>query len=352
MPITLKRTFASGFVSGVLLAQSPASAQVLYDASLASLPGDQGYLAYLPPLGTGGGSETLVTNPGLGLPQHVRMQTLPENANRGGYFSHVAFPPFIPLSPVNIAWPVLNSTAGYTVRFDVRLQSESHATPNRAGFSVITIDSTGKGIELSFWPGSIWAQEGGQAPLLFTQAEGAVVDTVAAFARYELSVHQNRYVLFKDGRFVLVGALRDYSAFDAASSGLPFNPYTTRSFLFLGDNTNSASATTLLSRVQIAQGPAPYRFGCQPADIADDSGNPLPTNLPNNGLNEGDYNAFFGATGFFSQAAQGPQAIGGTCDIACDSGDPLPTLPTSCTNNGVNEGDFNCFFNNLFLPCP
>jgi hypothetical protein len=336
----------------VLAAAGPTHAQTLYDASLGSLPGDQGYLAYLPPLGTGGGSETLVSNPGPGIPAHVRMQTLPENSNRGGYFSHVAFPPFIPLSPVNIAWPVLNSGSGYTVRFDVRLQSEVHATNNRAGFSVITIDSQGKGIELSFWLGSIWAQEGGQAPLLFTQAEGAGVDTVGAFARYELSVHQNRYVLFRDGRFVLVGALRDYSAFDAASSGLPFNPYTTRSFLFLGDNTNSASATTLLSRVQITQGPAPYPLGCQPADIADDAGNPLPSNQPNGGLNEGDYNAFFAAQGFFDQASLGPQAIGGTCDIACDSGEPLPAFPATCTNNGVNEGDFNCFFNFLFLPCP
>lgn len=336
----------------VLVATASTHAQTLFDASLGSLPGDQGYLAYLPPLGTGGGSEALITNPGPGIPAHVRMQTLPENSNRGGYFSHVAFPPFIPLSPVNIAWPVLNSTTGYTVRFDLRLQSESHASTNRAGFSVITIDSLGKGIELSFWPGLIWAQEGGQAPLLFTQAEGAAAETVGAFAQYELSVHQNRYVLFKNGRFVLVGSMRDYSAFDAASSGLPFNPYTTRSFLFLGDNTNSASATTLLSRVQLTPGPASYRLGCQPADIADDSGNPLPSNLPNNGLNEGDYNAFFGADGFFSQASLGPAAIGATCDIACDSGEPLPTLPAACTNNGVNEGDFNCFFNFLFLPCP
>ncbi|MBL0869293.1 MAG: hypothetical protein IBJ18_01815 [Phycisphaerales bacterium] len=98
----------------------------------------------------------------------------------------------------------------------------------------------------------------------------------------------------------------------------------------------------------------PQVGGCNPADIACDSGVPLAqdpgcTNS-NLGPNEGDYNAFFAADGFFFQAGQGPAAIGSFCDIACDSGDPLAGNP-GCTNNGVNEGDFNCFFNNLFLPC-
>ncbi len=94
--------------------------------------------------------------------------------------------------------------------------------------------------------------------------------------------------------------------------------------------------------------------GCNPADIACDDGTPLSaapgcTNSTT-GPNEGDYNAFFAADGFFFQAGQGAAAIGGTCDIACDDGTELSAAP-GCTNNGVNEGDYNCFFNNLFLPC-
>ncbi len=94
--------------------------------------------------------------------------------------------------------------------------------------------------------------------------------------------------------------------------------------------------------------------GCNPADIACDDGTPL-GNAPGCtnstfGPNEGDYNAFFSAEGFFFQAGQGLAAVGGTCDIACDNGDPLVGNP-GCTNNGVNEGDYNCFFNNLFLSC-
>ncbi|MBL0870449.1 MAG: hypothetical protein IBJ18_07740 [Phycisphaerales bacterium] len=94
--------------------------------------------------------------------------------------------------------------------------------------------------------------------------------------------------------------------------------------------------------------------GCNPADIACDDGTPLAaapgcTNSTT-GPNEGDYNAFFAADGFFFQAGQGPAGVGGTCDIACDDGTPLSQAP-GCTNNGVNEGDYNCFFNNLFLSC-
>ncbi len=106
-----------------------------------------------------------------------------------------------------------------------------------------------------------------------------------------------------------------------------------------------------LVRVDIVN---PVASGCNPADIACDDGTPLAqapgcTNSPS-GPNEGDYNAFFAADGFFFQAGQGIAAVGGTCDIACDDGTPLADAP-GCVNNGVNEGDYNCFFNNLFLPC-
>ncbi|MBL0869573.1 MAG: hypothetical protein IBJ18_03235 [Phycisphaerales bacterium] len=97
------------------------------------------------------------------------------------------------------------------------------------------------------------------------------------------------------------------------------------------------------------------------ADIAYDTGDLLPPFGPvgpayvNNGLNEGDYNAFFSAQGFFNQAAMGPAAVGGFCDIADDQGTALPPFGTGggggAANNGVNEGDYNAFFNSLFLPC-
>ncbi|CAN5840735.1 hypothetical protein BH11PLA1_BH11PLA1_23630 [soil metagenome] len=93
---------------------------------------------------------------------------------------------------------------------------------------------------------------------------------------------------------------------------------------------------------------------CQPADVAWDNGDILPPMGPctlgntNTGVNEGDYNAFFNT--FFTN-----QAINSAADIAYDSGEPLPPFGPSGgarVNNGVNEGDYNCFFNNFFNGCP
>ncbi|CAN5802107.1 hypothetical protein BH11PLA1_BH11PLA1_13730 [soil metagenome] len=87
---------------------------------------------------------------------------------------------------------------------------------------------------------------------------------------------------------------------------------------------------------------------CSAADIADDQGNPLlPGGMtPNNGVNEGDYNAFF--NNFFTN-----QAAGSPADIANDNGNPLPPFgPAGGVNNGVNEGDYNAFFNTFFNGCP
>ncbi|CAN5808150.1 hypothetical protein BH11PLA1_BH11PLA1_20970 [soil metagenome] len=93
---------------------------------------------------------------------------------------------------------------------------------------------------------------------------------------------------------------------------------------------------------------------CQPADIANDAGNALPpqgncTIDPNNGVNEGDYNLFFNT--FFTN-----QAIGSPSDIADDQGTPLPPFGNGgqapAVNSGVNEGDYNAFFNSFFNGCP
>ncbi|CAN5742356.1 hypothetical protein BH11PLA1_BH11PLA1_20200 [soil metagenome] len=91
--------------------------------------------------------------------------------------------------------------------------------------------------------------------------------------------------------------------------------------------------------------------GCQPADIANDAGDPLPATAehPNNGINEGDYNLFFNS--FFTN-----QALGSPADIADDQGTPLPPFGNGgmapAVNNGVNEGDYNAFFNSFFNGCP
>ncbi len=90
---------------------------------------------------------------------------------------------------------------------------------------------------------------------------------------------------------------------------------------------------------------------CNPADIAYDTGEPLPPigptgpSLVNNGVTEGDYNLFFAT--FFD--------AGLACDIADDTGQALPPFGNGgippFVNNGVTEGDYNLFFAIFFDGC-
>ncbi|CAN5684644.1 hypothetical protein BH11PLA1_BH11PLA1_02140 [soil metagenome] len=137
-------------------------------------------------------------------------------------------------------------------------------------------------------------------------------------------------------------------SFTAFASGEPNNAGGVENYVemlgsngFWNDITNVGAAGGDFAVIEVV--PASR---CQPADIADDQGTPLPTALPNNGVNEGDYNAFF--NNFFTN-----QSIGSPADIAYDNGDPLPPFgPAGGVNNGVNEGDYNAFFNNFFNGCP
>lgn len=148
--------------------------------------------------------------------------------------------------------PLLDHTAGFTITFALRLDREDHSgSNNRAGFSAIVICDDLRGIELGFWQNRIWAQEGGQSRL-FTQAEGAALDTTAALTRYSLALRGNNYRLAVAGTTILSGKLRDYSGF----AGQP-DPYETPNFLFFGDNTTRASGRFHLALVAAELPPAP-----------------------------------------------------------------------------------------------
>src|SRR5262249_41627905 len=93
-----------------------------------------------------------------------------------------------------------------------------------------------KGIELGFWLGEVWAQNDGPTkPPRFTHGEGAAFDTTHA-TEYRLNVAGDSYSLLVGGVTLLSGTLRDYSP-----EGLP---YTTPNFVFVGDDTTSAGATS------------------------------------------------------------------------------------------------------------
>ena len=131
----------------VMFSTSVFPATVLYNAATTALPGTQGWLTYgTNAIFTGGSStQTLVTG-------GTRLQT--DNAASAGYANQ------LPISNalVNAAFPLLDRTAGYSLDFDLQVNSESHSSNNRAGFSVILLSQDLLGIELGFWTDQIWAQ--------------------------------------------------------------------------------------------------------------------------------------------------------------------------------------------------
>lgn len=195
-------------------------ALVLYDAAQGTTPDEQGFTFFTFPLFGAAAAQTF--SGGVTV-----LDSTPVQSEQAGYFG------------ANL--PPLSRTAGYTVRFAVRLLEESHANNNRAGFSIITLGEDARGIELGFWPNEIWAQEGGGGQI-FTHAEGAAFDTTAALVEYELRMEGESYTLRAGGNEILTGSVRDYTSFEG-----PIDPYETPNLLFLGDDTSSAAAKVELA---------------------------------------------------------------------------------------------------------
>ncbi|MCI0644585.1 MAG: hypothetical protein L0346_06880, partial [Chloroflexi bacterium] len=123
------------------LADNPHLAPVvLYDGSLGTLPADQGFLFVVFP----SGPTQTISNGG------VILDTSATHSYYAGYFGQEALV------------PTLDQTEGFTVTFAASVLSETHASNDRAGFSIIVLsdDSGGTepvvGIELAFWSDEIW----------------------------------------------------------------------------------------------------------------------------------------------------------------------------------------------------
>ena len=219
---------------------------ILFDGTLGSSPADQGQLTLqqiLPPPLAPAASETVEG-------ETVILDTNFNGDNTGyaGYTNYdivSLLPPEVAL--VNSEFPDLVPDEGFTISFDVAVNSEESVTPNRAGFSVIVVSSDGSGeIELGFAEDRIFAQADG-----FVSGEEVAFDTTDEID-YELEIEGSSYRLFADGTQILTGPLRDYD-FDPAVSEppLPFSPYDLPNFLFFGDNTDQSSATFTLDEIEV-----------------------------------------------------------------------------------------------------
>lgn len=218
---------------------------LLYNGSLGNTPDSQGWLAY-------------GTTPLFGATQTAKASYTNLNSQTVGSGGYSNYRPTQAIL-VNSNFPALNRTDGYNLSYQLRINSETHSSDtnldglsDRAGFSIAALSSDRQGIELGFWTNEIWAQRGGSSSTLFTHSptERAFFSTTG-LTNYDLLVLGNNYYLFANDRAILQGSLQDYTAFSTAGTGLPYNPYTTSNFLFVGDNTTSGASNSDLARLTV-----------------------------------------------------------------------------------------------------
>lgn len=231
----MSRRILLGVAVAVACAAGARAEVVLYEGALDTTPDQQGWAYLTIPLVGADASQSAAGG-------FTTLDTTADMSELAGYFLGG------PFGDASRA-PVLDRNTGFVLSFDLRLDAETHASGDRAGFSVIALSSDGLGIELGFWADAVWAQADDP---LFTRAETAAFDTNAARTRYELLVLGDTYRLSAGGATLLNGALRDYSAF----AGFP-DPYEIPNLIFLGDNTSSGSARVELARVGVTLVPEP-----------------------------------------------------------------------------------------------
>ena len=237
--------FATIIVLLALSNSNVGTAEVLYDGSLGTLPGSQGWSYGTNPFLGASASQTLDAT-------GVALNSTAVRTEQAGYFS--INPIFTSIKHAGV--PTLDRHSGFTLRFDLQISSEGHnvrddnndGLDDRAGFSVIVVSDDLKALELGFWQDEVWAYDDDSqlAANFFTYAEGALLDTTAAVLTYHLTFDQNSYRLNQGNQQILTGSLRDYTNFNGS-----VNPYQISNMIFLGDDTSSADSTSKLNLIEI-----------------------------------------------------------------------------------------------------
>jgi hypothetical protein len=199
------------------------AATTLYDGSLGTTPDHQGWIYLTDPLF--GTAATQAASDGV-----TTLDTTAATSDSAGYFG--------------FGLATLDRSTGYTISLTLKLDSETHTSTDRAGFSLIALSSDHQGVELGFWTDQVWAQNVG-----FTHGESASDATTSASVRYDLTISGNAYSLSVGGTALLNGTLRDYSASGA--------PYTQNNTIFFGDDTSSAAAKAEVANVEASSVPEP-----------------------------------------------------------------------------------------------
>jgi hypothetical protein len=158
---------------------------------------------------------------------------------------------------VNSSFPILDNSAGYTLSFTVKVNSQTNNGTNgnnRAGFSALVLGSNNRGIEIGFRKQNttdtdltpdIFSQNGSNFIIGEQNTNiGTILDSTNT---YELNVLGNNYQLTSGGNILLTGLVRDYT-----NAVGPLSPvYRTPSFIFLGDNTTSAGGSVNIANIAL-----------------------------------------------------------------------------------------------------
>lgn len=150
-----------------------------------------------------------------------------------------------------VSGTTLDTVAGFTLAWSLRVAAENHSSANRAGFSMVVIGSDPThSLELAFWDSSVWAYHYDAADAdRFVHGTGALLDTGSSFRDYLLTVQGNSYSLASGSTVLFSGALENYTA-----QGLP---YTVPNFLFFGDNTSRAASSVEVGSIVLTPIPEP-----------------------------------------------------------------------------------------------
>jgi hypothetical protein len=190
------------------------------------------------------------------------LDSTPATGDSAGFFTRIDA-----LGFVHPQMPTLDRQSGYTVRFEVRVDSEAHSSNNRAGFSFLAVGDDLRAIELAFWTNEIWAQSGpnstdaSEALFSHTVESSGTVDTTP-LTLYELRVLGDSYALWSGQTQLLSGPMRDYS-----SHSHPV--YSQANTIFLGDDAGSAAAEVGIAYVEVVTNtaPEPGSFGLMLAGV-------------------------------------------------------------------------------------
>ena len=151
----------------------------------------------------------------------------------------------------NPAFPVLDSNAGYTIGFTIKINSQTNTGTNganRAGFSIIALDNTKKGIEIGFRNSDIFAQNSNFSAISPAEQKTAFGSVLSTLSTYNLKILGNSYTLSNGSTDLFTGLLRSYII-------SPSNPltavYGNSNFLFFGDDTTSAGASVDIQNITL-----------------------------------------------------------------------------------------------------